>query len=90
MCNFYWKLCFCCNNCINPYTNSEFCGSVDCNVNYIFPKMSTKYCQDCVNKECHYKKDFCTSIIMPEKFTVDKSMRSLTLFLGPGIKTAYV
>ena len=90
MCNFYWKLCFCCHACLYSYNDSKFCGSVDCNVNYIFPKMSTKYCQDCVNKECNYKKDLCTSITMPEKFTVDKSMRSLTLFLGPGIKTAYV
>ena len=84
MCNFYWKLCFCCNNCLYSYTDSEFCGSVDCNVNYIYPKMSTKYCRGCVQNECNRKKTFCSSFILPEKYTVDKSMRSLTLFMGPG------
>jgi hypothetical protein len=84
MCNFFWKLCFCCNRILYAYSDSEFCGSVDCNVNYILPKMSKKYCRECVEKECNRKKQFCSSFILPEKYTVDKSLRSLTIFLGPG------
>ena len=85
MCNFFWKLCFCCHSCIYSYANSEFCGLIDCNINYVIPKMSTKYCFECVQKECQLKKNFCVSFRLPNKITVDKGMNSLTLFSGPGI-----
>lgn len=85
MCNFFWKLCFCCHSCIYSYSNSEFCGLIDCNINYVIPKMSTKYCFECVQKECQLKKKFCVSFQLPNKITVDKGMNSLTLFSGPGI-----
>ena len=84
MCNFYWKLCFCCDFILKAYADSEFCGSVDCNVNYIFPKITTKFCHKCVEKECNRKKTFCSSFIIPERYTLDKTMRSLTVFVGPG------
>jgi len=85
MCNFFWKLCFCCHFCINSYANSEYCGLIDCNINYVIPKMSTKYCLECVQKECNLKKKFCVSFQLPNKITVDKGMNRLTLFTGPGI-----
>lgn len=83
MCNFYWKMCFCCNSFINAYSDAEFCGSVDCNINYIIPKMKKRYCSVCIDNKCNTKKMFCDPVRLPDILTVDKSMNSLTLFMSP-------
>ena len=87
MCNFFWHLCFCCHSRLFSYSESIFCGSVNCNINYIFPRLSTKYCYECIQKECNLKKVFCVLFQLPEKIIVDKKMNGLTIFTGPtGIK----
>lgn len=83
MCNFFWKSCFCCNSFTNAYSDSEFCGSVDCNINNIFPKVTNKYCNLCIQKQCNKKKTFCNLMLISDVLTLDKSMNRLTLFLEP-------
>lgn len=73
-------MCFCCHDCITAYDDSEFCGNVDCNVNYIYTKLSIKYCKMCVTKKCNEKKEFCVLHKLRQILTVDKSMNAITLF----------
>jgi hypothetical protein len=73
MCKFFWCFCFCCNQFIEAYRDSEWCGEVDCSRNQIVTKYGKHMCERCIEIRCYRTKMFCDSQIVPTVIIQEKN-----------------